>query len=719
MLRRRPTPVISRFLAALFALAIAVPAALLVVPLWPADESLQEGDRAPREFVARNDAQYESQVLTERAREDAAAAVSPVLLAPDPEVRTTQQAALETALAEIRTVRQRGDLPSQQEKLTELLSLPSVEMVGQSGLIALLGLTGEQFAEIETVASETLSDILSGPVQASTPVASLVNEAISEITPQPATTQESTALSELVRAFVAPNTEINEAATEQLREDARRNADPVIQTWTSGQTIVNEGTVLSEANIESLRETGVLESTLNFYEIGAGALFAFGLAVMLGVYVYQLQPVPHPSRRRLLLIAVTILAVLVAVRLSIPEFLPDTQGRYYEFMIPVAAAAMITAAFGDLHFGAIVAVGVGLFSAFIAATEPEIAGASFLTSLDALELGVALSAGGLAGASVAYRAERLTRFAFAAVAVALAMAVVLSSFWMLRENPDIESLGWIALASVVAGVGSAVVTVGAFVFLSLVLGVTTRLQLLELAQSNAPLLRRLQDEAPGTYHHSMMVGALAERAAEQIGADALVTRAGAYYHDIGKLAQPGYYIENILDGEESPHDSLPPEESARRILDHVTNGVEIARKNRLPDIVREFIPQHHGTRLVTFFYRKAVNDGETPDPTTFSYRGPRPKTKESAIVMLADSSEAVVRAARERSPEQISASVDAVFAERLAEGQLDDCDITMKELQVVAASFKATLRAVYHQRIEYPAATTDEASAVATASGPA
>src|SRR5690606_6769098 len=145
-------------------------------------------------------------------------------------------------------------------------------------------------------------------------------------------------------------------------------------------------------------------------------------------------------------------------------------------------------------------------------------------------------------------------------------------------------------------------------------------------------------------------------------------------------------------------------------------GIDLARRNRLPDVVREFIPQHHGTRLVAFFYRKAINNGDTPDAAEFAYSGPRPRTKEAAIAMLADSCEAVVRAGRDHGPEQISAVVDAIFAERLAEGQLDECDITMRELQVVAASFKATLRAVYHQRIEYPAATTDEA-AITNASG--
>jgi cyclic-di-AMP phosphodiesterase PgpH len=545
-----------------------------------------------------------------------------------------------------------------------------------------------------------------------------VEQHIAALESRPASDQEETALRELLRAFTVVNTDVDEQRTELERANARANVSPRIVTWTTGQTVVTEGTVLDEADIEALRATGVIETGLNPYGIAAGALGAIGLGVLLGVYLYQFQPVPSPAGRRLMLIGVTVVGTLLAVRLLIPSMLPDTDGNYYAYMVPVGAAAMIAASFADLRFGAVVAIAVGLFSAFIGAAAPEIPGASFATPLESLELGMAFTVGGLAGASIVYRAERLSRYVAASIVVALATGATLSMFWLLAEPREHEALAWIATASAINGIAAGVVTVGVFVILSLVFGVTTRLQLLELAQSNSPLMQRLQDEAPGTYHHSMMVGALAERAAEQIGADALVTRAGAYYHDIGKLAQPGYYIENILDSERSPHDDLLPRESARRIIDHVTNGIEIARKHRLPDVVRDFIPQHHGTRLVTFFYRKAINNGETPDAAEFAYVGPRPRTKEAAIVMLADSSEAVVRAGRDRGPEQISAVVDAIFAERLAEGQLDECDITMRELQVVAASFKATLRAVYHQRIEYPAPTTGEAAMTAASSSP-
>ena len=307
-----------------------------------------------------------------------------------------------------------------------------------------------------------------------------------------------------------------------------------------------------------------------------------------------------------------------------------------------------------------------------------------------------------------HRAERLGRYALAAIVVAAAVWIVLVSFWLLDDNRTNEGLGWLSLAAAANGLGSAILGISVYVILSGVLGVTTRLRLMEIAQAGNPLLRQLQDEAPGTYHHSMMVGTLAERAADQIGADSLVVRAGAYFHDIGKMAQPKYYIENQLDREPSLHDELPPEDSARIIIEHVTNGLAIARKHRLPPIVRNFIPQHHGTRLVTYFYREARANNDEVDASVFKYPGPNPQTKEAAIVMLADSCEALVRARQARTGEEMDELVDSVFAERLAEGQFDECDVTMRELQDIAKSFKSTLRAVYHPRIEYPPAV-DEA----------
>ena len=712
MLRRRPQPVISRPLAALFGLVVAVAGVAMVVPLWPGQDSIGIGNRSPTDLEAAQDAQYESAVLTAAARDRAASEVQPELRPIDPRVREDQIALLLDALDEVTIVRQRSDL-DQQQRITTLSAITEVSGISSAGQVALLGLSSTRYTSMRTTLRGALESVLSGPIVEESDVEPAIESYLTAIAENNSSTldaEERTVIKEVLRAFVVPNVEIDEAATEQARENARANVNPVVQTWSAGQVIAQAGVELDAAQVEALRETGVIETGLDIYDAGAGVIIALVLGAMLGSYLYLFQPVPEPARRPLVLIGLTLVLALGATRLALPQLIPDVDGRFFAFALPVAAAAMTTAAFSELSFGVIVAAAVGLFSAFIAATAPDLAGASFISPLESLELAFAYTAGGLAGAATVFRADRLSRFAASAVAVALATAAVLVAFWFLDQNRINEELGWIAVASAAAGIGSAVLAVGIIVILSNPLGVTTRLQLLELAQANSPLLRRLQDEAPGTYHHSMLVGALAERAAEQIGADPLVTRAGAYYHDIGKLAQPEYYIENIFPGSSSPHDALPEEESAAKIIEHVTSGVELARKHRLPAIVREFIPQHHGTRLVIYFYRQARNKGLEPDPARFQYAGPRPKTKEAAIVMLADSCEAVVRAGMQRDSDQIGTAVDSVFAERLAEGQLDECDITMREVNAVADSFKSTLRAVYHQRIEYPAQEPEIAS---------
>ena len=295
----------------------------------------------------------------------------------------------------------------------------------------------------------------------------------------------------------------------------------------------------------------------------------------------------------------------------------------------------------------------------------------------------------------------------AGAVVALTSFVVLLGFWFIDAGREGRDILFFLLAAGVNGLLSAVATLGATVVLGLLFGITTRLQLMELSQLSHPLLRRLQQEAPGTFHHSVIVGNLAEAAAHSVSADPLLTRVGCYFHDIGKISQPEYYIENQQGGE-NLHDKMTPQASAAVISQHVRSGVELARRHRLPRQVKAFIPEHHGTRLITYFYRKASAQDADVDPDKFRYPGPRPRSKETAMVMLADSVEAVVRSSKDRSQGHIDSIVDGVINERLAEGQLDECDLTIRDLKVVAESFKASLRGIYHPRIEYPAPTTAE-----------
>jgi hypothetical protein len=368
---------------------------------------------------------------------------------------------------------------------------------------------------------------------------------------------------------------------------------------------------------------------------------------------------------------------------------------------------MLIATLLDGGLAVAVAALLAILAAFAGFYMPDARNSISDDPLQALQMPVAFLLGGFAGIFAVRRAERVNHYAMAGVVVGTLTFAALFAFWLLSPEREGVDLFWILIASGLSGFGCAVITVGATVVLGVIFGVTTRIQLMELSQLSHPLLRELQEKAPGTFHHSVIVGNLAERAADLIGADSLLVRVGCYFHDIGKIAKPEYYIENQIDTA-NPHDKLQPNVSARLVSEHVRIGLKLTGRYRLPTRVRAFIPEHHGTRLVTYFYRKASAHDPSTDPEKFRYPGPKPQSRETAIVMLADSVEAVVRSSRDRSHERIGELVDGVIAERLTEGQFDECDLTMRDLRVIADSFKTTLRGIYHPRIEYPSPTKAE-----------
>ena len=697
MLRRRPDPVVTRRGAAIFGVLVAIGAIVLAAPLLPGESEPDVGALAPRDFIAVRDGQFVSATRTEAARRAAAEAVEPVEVALE-EVPAAQLERLDALFREVARLRLRADL-SAGERLRALGELPGGADLGQAIRSTLLSLETAELEALRRAARDGVEALLGSPLREEDARNRI--EAYLLVGEVPSFRNGEGALRELLDAFVAPTVGIDAAETAARREAARAAVAPVVVAHAAGELIAAEGQPLDAARIEALRASGAIRQGFDVSDLGAAMLMGAALGAALGVYLYRLQPFGRPAERRALLVLIAVLGTLAAVRLALPSLLPDDDARFFPYALPVAAAAVVVSSVSAPRFGAMVAVAVALYAGFIAATAPDLAGAAFTSVLEPLELVIAYAAGGLAGAAAMQRTERLGRFAVTGLAVAAATGLVLVAFWLLTEQRATVSLGWIAAAAGAAGAGAAVLGLALHVLLSLALRITTRMQIMELAQAGHPLLRELQEQAPGTYHHSMLVGALAERAANRIGADALLVRAGALYHDIGKLKQPEYFIENNLDRGVSPHDALAPAQSAAIIHGHVSNGLELARRHRLPELVRDFIPQHHGTRLVAFFYRKALEQGAA-DAEAFRYPGPRPRQKEHAIVMLADSCEALVRASQPQTHEEIDALVDGVFEERLAENQLDDCDITMRDLREVAASFRGTLRAVYHPRIEYP-----------------
>jgi putative nucleotidyltransferase with HDIG domain len=261
-----------------------------------------------------------------------------------------------------------------------------------------------------------------------------------------------------------------------------------------------------------------------------------------------------------------------------------------------------------------------------------------------------------------------------------------------------------AVLGVVNGLVSAVLAIGLLPYLETAFDITSAIRLLELSNPNHPLMRTLLMEAPGSYHHSMIVGNLAEAAAEAVGADALLARVQAQYHDIGKTRRPYFFIENQY-GADNPHDRIAPSLSTLIITSHVKDGLELARQYKLPKVVVDVIPQHHGTDMVKYFYHKAMEsakEDEIIDKKDFSYPGPPPQSKETAIVMLADSVEAAVRSLKEPTPGRIEGVVRKLIKDRLHSGQLDESDLTFKDLDKIAEAFVRVLAGLFHHRIEYP-----------------
>jgi cyclic-di-AMP phosphodiesterase PgpH len=690
----------SRFVARVLAFSGLVFALLTAVlfPVLPSAVDVSEGDIAAQTIRAPRSLTYNSEAVRAQRQDQAVRAVREVVTY-NVNVKSEQLARLTDLVNRVGSIR---DSPGQTRSAREdgLGRVPGLSLTAAQRA-AVLDLSPEGWRQVVDESVRVLGNILEEPFSATE-----LDDRRASV-PARISAGLTAAQGDLVVAFVkplvVPTQRVDEAETQRARERAAAAVGPETITYAPNQVIVREGEPIDAAKLEALKQSGLLDVRIRSGDVLAVLLVSLLSAASLGSYLLVLNPPSLASMRRLVLVAVLIGAITLAAKLYLPVVTPDADHRFYAFALPVALVPLLIATLFEAPFAILVAALLAILSTFTAVYLPDIGGIIRLSGIQPLQMAATFFFGGLAGVLAIYRAEQLNRFVLAGAAVAVATFLALAAFWAIDDMRQQQDLLWMAGSSAAAGVLTAVFAIGLLAALGSAFDVTTRLQLMELAQMNAPLLRRLQEEAPGTFHHSIMVGNMAERAAAKIGADSLLVRVGAYYHDIGKMGRPAFYIENQLAGE-NPHDKLDAAASAQIIQEHVRHGVELARRHRLPDRVRAFIPEHHGTRLVAYFYHMATRDNPDADPEDFRYPGPRPQSKETALVMLADSTEAVVRASQDRSQERIDALVESVIAERLAEGQFDDCDITMRDLRVVAQSFKSSLRAIYHPRIEYPAA---------------
>ena len=399
---------------------------------------------------------------------------------------------------------------------------------------------------------------------------------------------------------------------------------------------MREGDVIDESKREALQNAGLLTVRVQYSQLGAVAIFALVGSVLLAAFLRAFRPEVLERLKPSLLLRLIVAGTLLLARIYMPLILPDSPRQFLEFAFPTAAAPMLVASLFDAGLAVGVAGLSALLVTFAALYLPEVSGVVGLSGLQPLEMCAAAFFAGSPACWSSTAPSGSTASSSPAGDRRDARRRSLFGFWLLEPVRQARDAGWILLASGINGLASSLLTVGTFVLLGAVFNISTRLQLMELAQLNQPLLRRLQEEAPGTFHHSILVGNLGERAADLIGADALLVRVGCYYHDIGKLSRPGFFIENQLGGE-NPHDPLDPEVSNRIVQDHVRHGQELARKYRLPGPgagLHRRAPRHTAGRLLL---PQGGGDGSGHRSRQFTYPGPRPRSRETAIAMLADS----------------------------------------------------------------------------------
>jgi putative nucleotidyltransferase with HDIG domain len=654
--------------------------------------SLEVGQVAPQDYSAPAGITFVSEVLTQQKRESAARSVAPVYTSPDTSIARKQLEKLRAALAFISNVRQ-DEYATSKQKLDDLAALEDIHL-SQETASSILALSDSRWQAVQQEAIVVLEQVMRNTIRPERiedvrrGVPNLVSLALTE--------QQADLVAELASAFIAPNSLYSEELTEQARQAAMDAVDPVNRSFMTGQTIVQRGQVLDAADVEALQQLGLGQPEQRWQDPASAAGIVLLMAAFLALYLREKPRLPQ-NGRSLVVISGVFLVFLFGARLTIPGH------AVIPFAFPIPAYGLIIAALFGPELALISSLPLAVLVAF------GLPGS--------LELTLYYTMAGLFGVLALGKARRVASFFWAGLSVALAGIIVVLVYRLPEPGTDFIGIATLVGAAIFNGLASASLTILMQFFFAQFLDMTTPMQLMELTRPDSPLLQKLLRDAPGTYQHSLQVANLAEQAAERIGADPLLTRVGALYHDIGKTLNPIFFIENQVPGMLNPHDDLEPETSAETIIRHVPDGLELARKHRLPTRILDFISEHHGTMATRYQYTQAVNgaggDDKKVDIEKFRYPGPRPQSRETAILMLADGCEARLRAEKPQEEERLRNLIKSTIDNRVAIGQLDDTTLTLQDIKEIQESFTATLRGIYHPRIKYPTLVTGEEEAKA------
>lgn len=666
----------------LFMLVFSIGYLLLATAITPKQYSLKEGDiprvdiKAPRDIVDEKATKEKEEQALEKVGKQ-------YTLKPEIQKEAEENTkALFKKLLELSAASNSSVDIKENDKITELKKVTELQLTEEQAKV-LISIPKESLADLQNKIINIISRVYEKNIDENDEGALKSSREIvaTEIDVLKLENQVGSVLKSVIENQIKPNVFFDEEKTEEIIQEVQKSISKV--TIKQNQIIVKEGEPVTKDQIDILSDLGMLDdenAKVNLYVYVALAVFLAIILFLQYTYIKSNYKEIFSSNKKLILISVINLISLILAR---------TIGVMSPFLIPFACAPMMLTLLLNYKIALVVStlniIIIGALNGF---------------DVQIMLIGIISS---MLGSTLLKKMQQRNELLYSTLYIAVASAVLTLSTGILISSDFVYVLinGGIA---VIGGLLSGIFALGILPFLEGTFNEVTTLKLLELSNPNNPLLKKLLMEAPGTYHHSMLVANLAEMAAEEVGANSVITRIGSYYHDIGKTERPYFFGENQMNGD-NPHNNITPSLSTMIIKSHVKDGIELAKKHNLPKVIQDIISEHHGKTLVKYFYYTMKNIAQDPDEIKeedYRYEGPIPSTKEAGIVMLADSIEASVRSIKDPNKDKINEMVNNIMDDKLSSGQLNNCNLTLKDIEKIRVCFLNTLNGIYHHRVEYP-----------------
>lgn len=670
---------------AIFAIALYL---LLINHILPKQYDIEQGKPSPETVVS--PVTKIDTYATDQAKQEAAESVEPVYIKND-RLTIEQIGKIDSIFVTMKDLLEKGHKDQKQFKAA--FEATFSQTFSDSFYQRLLRTSPDRLQMIRLTTRQLVSDILQQGVRKEQ--LSEKQEDVDEklyLSVNSLTSNEQALVSELAKKGLVVNEFYDKKQTEQQKQAVQDAIKPI--PINKGQIIVAYGEVVTDDQYRKLQELGLLKKDSNILAHMGMLLFVLTIVSILYYYIYHFEPDIHQNNMNLLLLFMVMLLSLLGMKVI--SYGQNLEWNTIGYLAPIGLGSMLITLLLNIRLSLVSTVILAIFCSVIFNGENHM--------LFDFRQGIVLLISGVTAAFALADVRRRSAILRAGLisSVAAVFPVLALNFMVPTEGTLQEWLQSVGFA-MLGAIFSAVLTIGFLPYFETLFGILSPMRLLELSNPNHPLMRKLLVKSPGTYHHSIIVGNLSEAAAEAIGADGLLARVGAYYHDVGKTKRPQFFIENQL-YRDNPHDRISPNLSKSIIISHTRDGVQLLKAHNVPKPIQDIAAQHHGTTLLKYFYFKAKEklDHEQVRPEDYRYPGPKAQFKEAAIVGICDCVEAAVRSLARPTPSRIENMVKKIIQDRLEDGQFDECDITLKELELIGKSVCETLQGIFHSRIEYP-----------------